>query len=85
MGVKKPGDNRAIAVSGRPFPGTPKGVDLEPGGDSVDQTLKTSVKQVKSSRDLLHEIDERLARGAEVLKGQPSEIDLRDAPGPDDD
>lgn len=47
-----------------------------------------SVERVRSSRQLIDQIDERLARGAELLDPTPPVIDLRDlrdedSPGPD--
>lgn len=50
---------------------------------SVDETLVESVERVRSSRQLLDQIEERLARGAELLDSTPPVIDLRDGQGPD--
>lgn len=52
---------------------------------SVDETLVTSVERVRSSRQLLDQIEERLARGAELLDPTPPVIDLRDGPDRDSD
>ena len=51
-----------------------------PSTETVDQTLLTSVERVKSSRELIDAIDQRLARGAELLDHDVPVIDLRDAP-----
>lgn len=51
--------------------------------ETVDQTLLTSIERVRSSRELIDEIDERLARGAELLEHDVPVIDLRTPPGRD--
>lgn len=64
-------------------------MDQHPPPVSVDETLLESVERVRSSRQLIDQIDERLARGAELLDPTPPVIDLRDlrddedSPGPD--
>lgn len=48
--------------------------------ESVDDTLQASAIRVKTSRQLLAQIDERLERSAQLLQGEQPDIDLRDRP-----
>lgn len=50
---------------------------------SVDETVLTSVERVRSSRQLIDQIEERIARSAELLDSTPPVIDLRDDQGQD--
>jgi len=52
-------------------------MDGDPSEESVDDTLQTSVLQVKSSRELMARIDKRLERGAELLQDSEPVIDFR--------
>ncbi len=52
-------------------------MDREPETESVDETLQVSVLRVKTSRELLAQIEQRLERSAELLRGGSSELDLR--------
>jgi len=55
-----------------------------PSEVSVDDTLQASALRVKTSRELLAEIDKRLERGAELLQDAEPTIDLRE-PAPETD
>ncbi len=51
-------------------------MDRGPSRESVDETLQTSVSRVRTSRELLDQIDKRLERGAELLQGSEPTIEL---------
>lgn len=59
-------------------------MDREPREESVEDTLQTSVFRVKTSRELLAQIDQRLERSAELLQDRSPTLDLRDLPGQTD-
>lgn len=52
-------------------------MDQQPPTESVDETLLTSIERVRSSRELLDELDHRIARSAELLDPTPPVVDLR--------
>lgn len=59
-------------------------MDREPREESVDDTLQMSVLRVKTSRELLAQIDQRLERSAELLQDRSRTLDLRDPSGQTD-
>lgn len=50
----------------------------QPLTETVDETLHASAERIRTSRELLEELDQRLARSAELLDQDPSVVDLRD-------
>lgn len=70
-------------VSESVLAGNTPDMDQQQPPASVDETLLTSVERVRSSRQLIDQIEERLARGAELLDPTPPVIDLRDDEGQD--
>ncbi len=53
-------------------------VQVDVDATSTDDVLSDSVERVRSSRQLMDQIEEQLARGQRLLEAADGEIDVRD-------